>query len=115
MSLAAFNSLMNHEVILKKMVRSYEGVLSVNSSQTVFGCVQFGNHLIKTDKDDPDETLMARAIVFFKDDITVDVTHENWEIEQLTPIAVPKLEVIKIDPICDEQTGAIHHYEMWVV
>ncbi|MEN8907898.1 MAG: hypothetical protein ABF289_18255 [Clostridiales bacterium] len=115
MSMAEFNALMNHDVILKKMVRSYEGELSVDSFQVLKGCVEFGSNLIIEKKDNPGETLLAKAIVFLKDDAVIDVEHEGWEVEQTAPQIISKLEVINIDPIIDKRSGQIHHYELAVI
>lgn len=115
MSMAEFVSLMNHTLILKKMERSYEGELSVVSTQTLKGSVEFGNNLIIEKKDNPGETLVARAIVYFKNDAVIDIEHENWEIEQTAPQIISRMEVKKIDPIIDKRNGSIHHYELAVI
>lgn len=110
-----FNKLMTHSITLKKMDRDYKGKLSMSSSQSLKGFVQFGNHLVRKDKDDPDELVTAKAIVFLKNDAIIDITHENWEIDQTSPQTRLGMEVISIDPIDDPRSGNTHHYEIAVI
>lgn len=112
MSLASFEKLMTHTLTLIKRARNSAGdFYNVSSETGVKGFVEYGNHLITTDKD---EEKKATAIVYFMDDLNIDIEHDYWMIDQTAPQNRPNMEVLKIDPIDDPQTGETHHYEIYV-
>lgn len=113
MSLESFNKLMTHELTLKKRERNSSGDFSViETTAGLNGFIEFGNHLITTDKG---EEFKSTAIVFISHDVvSIDINHEYWMIDQTSPYNRPNLEVLKIDPIDDPRTGKTHHYEIHV-
>jgi hypothetical protein len=108
MSMPEFKKLMNHTIVLKKLKRNESGDFSIISSSTIKGHVEYGNHLIEKSKD---EKIMCTAIVFLLDNCGIDINHENWKIDQTLPYNRPNMEVVKIYPVDDPQTGNTHHYE----
>lgn len=111
MSLASFEALMTHTILLRKRERNSSGDFSDISSSSLNGFVEYGNHLITTDKG---EELLAAAIIYLKDDCGIDINYEYWMIDQTAPYARSDMEVIKINPIDDPRTGNTHHYEIHV-
>jgi len=112
MSLASFNKLMTHTLTLKKRKRNSAGDFSViETTENLKGFVEYGNHLITTEQD---EELKAVAIVYFNDSLVIDIDYPYWMIDQTAPQNRAGLEVLKINPIDDPQTGITHHYEIYV-
>jgi hypothetical protein len=111
MSMASFNALMNHTVILTKVTRNGYGDFSDISSTTIKGHVQYGETFVTNKKG---EKLLAKAIVFLKDDCGIDISHPYWKINQTAPQIRNDMEVINIDPIDDPRNGLTHHFELAV-
>lgn len=111
MSMIEFEKLMTHTLTLRKRDKNESGDFSDISSVSLSGFVQFGNNLIEKSKD---EKMLSTAIVFLKDDCGIDISHEYWMVNQVAPYNRPNMEVLKIDPIDDPETGLTHHFELMV-
>jgi len=111
MSLPEFNALMTHTIRIRKRQRDASGNFSDVSFSDVKGFCQFGNKLITTKKD---ETINVTAIIFLKEDCGIDINHEYWMIDQITPYSVLNMEVLQIDTIDDPRTGNTDHFELLV-
>ncbi len=111
MSMVSFINLCKHTITLIKRDRNVSGDFSNVSSTSMKGHVQYGNHLITTEKG---ETVLATAIVFLKDDCGIDINWPYWFVNQTAPYTRLNMEVLKIDPIDDPRTGKTHHFELAV-
>jgi len=112
MSMAEFNSMMTHKILLKKRERNYSGDFAITSSiPNLDGFVEFGNFFVTNEKG---EKMEAKAIVFLKDSCGIDVNHKYWEIDQTAPYSRQNMEVLQVQPIDDPRTGITHHYELLV-
>lgn len=111
MSMIEFEKLMTHTLTLRKRKRNESGDFSNISSSVLKGFVQYGNNLIEKEKN---ETILSTAIVFLKDDCGIDINYPYWMIDQTAPYSRPNMEVLKIDPVDNPQTGLTHHFEIMV-
>jgi len=111
MSMIEFEKLMTHTLTLRKRKRNESGDFSDISNSTLKGFVQFGNNLIEKSKD---EKILSTAIIFLKNDCGIDISHEYWMVDQTAPYVRPNMEVLKIDPIDNPETGLTHHFELMV-
>lgn len=106
-----YNSLMKHDIILRKKYRDVSGNLSTLSETQLKGFVQFGTDF-KINLNS--EILEAKAIVFLKSDCGIDENHEYYEIDQTTPNTVNKMTVFNIDRIDNPLNNKTNHYELAV-
>lgn len=113
MSLVNFVNLMSHKVDFIKMDRDYKGDWIEIESNEFIGFVEYGNIYVTSPTN---EVLEAKAIVYLDDTAIpyIDISHENYKINQTFPYIRNNLEVLKIDPIDDPQTGNTHHFEIYV-
>lgn len=109
MSIAIFNSMMTHNITLKKRTRTKEGNFQVVSTYPEKGFCQYGNKIIKLKTG---EEVMSTAIIFLKNDSNININHDYWIIDQTAPQTRNNMEVLQIDPIDDPTNqGKTHHYE----
>ena len=113
MSLTNFTNLMTHTVNLRKRNRDYKGDFVDVDTNELKGFVQYGNHYTTNENK---EKLLSSAIVFLSDSAIpyIDISHENYMIDQTSPYVRSNMEVLKIDPIDDPRTGKTHHFEIYV-
>lgn len=113
MSLTNFINLMTHKVNLIKRDRDYQGNFQTISTTELKAFVEYGNKYITSENG---EILLSTAIVYISDTAIpyIDISHENYMINQISPYTRNDLEVIKIDPIDDPRTGTTHHFEIYV-
>ncbi len=106
MSVVVFNSLMKHDLILRKMKRNVSGDFSIISTDDLKGHVEFNNKII-TKKND--EEVKATSLVFLKNDCGIDVDYPYWNINFRK-----EMEVLEINEVCDPNNGgSVHHYEIY--
>lgn len=109
MSVTIFNSMMTHNITLKKRTRTKEGNFQVVSTYSEKGFCQYGNKIIKLKTG---EEVMSTAIIFLKNDSNININHDYWIIDQTAPQTRNNMEVLQIDPIDDPTNqGKTHHYE----
>ncbi|MFA5398203.1 MAG: hypothetical protein WC346_19485 [Methanogenium sp.] len=108
MSISIFNNLMTHQIELIKRARTKEGNFKDIITYSEKGFCQYGNKMIKLKTG---EEIMSTAIIFLKNDSSIDVNHEYWKINHASQ-SRPSMEVLQIDPVDDPtNAGNTHHYE----
>ncbi len=112
MSLAVFNSLMTHTLVLIKRKRNNSGdFVNETTYPQENGFCEYGNKLVTLKTG---EKVTSTAIIFLKNDSNIDINHEYWMINQLLPQIRNDMEVLQIDPIDNPIDGLTHHYELIV-
>jgi hypothetical protein len=101
---------MTHKVELIKRARTKEGNFKdVVTYPHEKGFCQYGNKMIKLKTG---EEIMSTAIIFLQNDSKIDINHEYWKINQISPQTRKNMEVLQIDPVDDPtNAGNTHHYE----
>jgi len=107
-----FAKLMTHTITIMKIDKNFTGDLSVTETHTdIQAFVEYGKRQYV---DKTGATVMAKAIVYLRDDAPVNPEHPTWKIAQTAPYVRPEMTVMDIFPIDDPRDGLTHHYECYV-